>query len=63
VRPDGRHRLHTPGESLAAVVPVAKRAGARVVIPNADPTEMDHLADASPRGGIREIPPRRVADS
>src|SRR4029453_8680423 len=31
---------------IAGVVPVAKQAGARVVILNAEPTEMDELADA-----------------
>jgi NAD-dependent deacetylase len=45
---------------IAAVVPIAKRAGARVVILNADPTEMDELADALLQGGISEILPRLV---
>jgi len=45
---------------IAAVVPVAKRAGARVVILNADPTEMDDLADGLLQGGISEILPRLV---
>ncbi len=31
---------------IAGVVPVAKESGARVVIVNAEPTEMDQLADA-----------------
>ncbi|MDB4433467.1 NAD-dependent deacetylase, partial [bacterium] len=48
---------------IAAVVPVAKRAGARVVILNADPTEMDELADALLQGGISEILPRMVVPS
>ena len=30
---------------IAGVVPVAKRAGARVVIVNAEPTAMDEVAD------------------
>ena len=42
---------------IAGVVPVAKRAGARVVIVNAQPTEMDELADAVIRGQIGEILP------
>ena len=45
---------------IAAVVPVAKRAGARVVILNADPTEMDNLADGLLQVGISEILPRLV---
>jgi len=48
---------------IAGVVPVAKRAGARVVILNADPTEMDDLADGLLQGGISEILPRIVSDS
>jgi len=43
---------------VAGVVPVAKRAGARVVILNAEPTEMDDLADAVLRGSISDILPR-----
>jgi NAD-dependent deacetylase len=46
---------------IAGVVPVAKRAGARVVIVNAEPTEMDKLADAVLRGSISDILPRLVA--
>lgn len=46
---------------IAGVVPIAKRAGARVVIINAEPTEMDRLADAILVGGIGEILPRVVA--
>src|SRR5512138_2401317 len=42
---------------IAGVVPVAKRAGARVVILNAEPTEMDELADAVLRGSISTILP------
>jgi NAD-dependent deacetylase len=45
---------------VAGVVPVAKEAGARVVIVNAEPTEMDGLADAVLRGAIGEILPRLV---
>ena len=45
---------------IAAVVPIAKEAGARVVILNAEPTEMDSIADALLRGGIAEILPEIV---
>jgi NAD-dependent deacetylase len=45
---------------VAGVVPVAKEAGARVVILNAEPTEMDARADAVLRGSISEILPRLV---
>jgi NAD-dependent deacetylase len=47
---------------IAAVVPIAKQAGARVVILNAQPTEMDELADAVLRGGIADLLPRLVAE-
>ncbi len=43
---------------IAEVVPIAKRSGARVVILNAQPTEMDYLGDAVIRGSIGEILPR-----
>jgi NAD-dependent deacetylase len=46
---------------VAGVVPVAKDAGARVVILNAEPTDMDGLADVVLRGPIGEILPRLVA--
>ena len=45
---------------IAGVVPVAKEAGARVVIVNAEPTEMDALADAVLRGSISALLPRLV---
>lgn len=45
----------------AGMVPIAKRAGARVVILNAEPTEMDGLADAVIRGSIGTVLPRLVA--
>jgi len=45
---------------VAGVVPVAKDAGARVVILNAEPTDMDGLADAVLRGAIGEVLPRLV---
>jgi NAD-dependent protein deacetylase/lipoamidase len=40
---------------IARVVPLAKRAGARVVIVNAEPTAMDDLADAVIRGSISAV--------
>ncbi|MBI2528692.1 MAG: NAD-dependent deacylase [Candidatus Rokubacteria bacterium] len=43
---------------IAGVVPTAKSAGARVVIVNGEPTEMDELADAVLRGPISQILPR-----
>jgi NAD-dependent deacetylase len=48
---------------IAAVVPLARRSGARVVILNADPTEMDGLADVVLRGGIADLLPLLVAPS
>jgi len=42
---------------IAGVVPTAKEAGARVVILNAEPTEMDGLADAVLRGSISALLP------
>jgi len=47
---------------IAAIVPLAKSMGARVVILNAEPTEMDHIADAVLRGGIADVLPTIVAD-
>ena len=45
---------------IAGVVPVAKEAGARVVILNAEATEMDALADVLLRGSISALLPRLV---
>lgn len=45
---------------VAGVVPVAKRAGARVVIVNAEATPLDGVADAVLRGPIGEILPRVI---
>jgi NAD-dependent deacetylase len=45
---------------IAGVVPIAKEAGARVVIVNAEPTEMDTLADAVLRGPISLLLPRLI---
>jgi NAD-dependent deacetylase len=46
---------------IAGVVPVAKRAGARVVILNAQETAMDGTADLVIRGAIGELLPRMTA--
>jgi NAD-dependent deacetylase len=46
---------------IAGVVPVAKDAGARIVIVNAEPTAMDELGDVVLRGAIGQILPRLVA--
>jgi NAD-dependent deacetylase len=45
----------------AALVPGAYRAGARVVIVNAQPTDHDHIADVVVRGPIGEVLPVIVA--
>jgi NAD-dependent deacetylase len=45
---------------VAGVVPLAKEAGARLVIVNAEATAMDDLADAVLRGSIGQILPRLV---
>ena len=42
---------------IAAVVPSAQRVGAKIAIINAEPTEMDHLADLIIRDSISEILP------
>lgn len=46
---------------IADVVPLAVRAGARVVIVNDQPTEMDDLADVVLRAAIGELLPPLVA--
>lgn len=46
---------------VAGCVPVAKSAGAKVVIVNGSPTEMDAIADAVLYGQIGTILPRLVA--
>jgi NAD-dependent deacetylase len=45
---------------IAGVVPVAKEAGSRVVILNAEPTEMDAIADVVMRGSISDLLPQIV---
>ena len=46
---------------IAAVVPVARNVGSRLVILNAERTEMDDLADIVIRGSISEVLPRLTA--
>ncbi len=45
---------------IAAMVPIAKESGARIVILNGEPTEMDSIADCVLRGSISEILPQLV---
>ena len=47
----------------ANVVPIAKRNGAYVIILNAEPTEMDMLADVVLRGSISDLLPEIVGAS
>jgi NAD-dependent deacetylase len=42
---------------VAGLLPVAKNAGARVVIVNGEPTAMDHLADAVIRSPLSKVLP------
>lgn len=46
---------------VAGIVPQAREAGARVVVINAEPTEMDELADVVLRASISEVLPLLVA--
>jgi NAD-dependent deacetylase len=46
---------------IAAMVPTAKRSGARIVIMNGSPTEMDELADVVVAGPLGITLPRVVA--
>ena len=45
---------------IAAVLPSAKRVGAKIVVVNGEPTEMDHLADLAIRESISEVMPLAV---
>jgi len=42
---------------IAAVLPSAKRVGAKIVVVNGEPTEMDHLADLVIRESISDVMP------
>ncbi|MFO1351742.1 MAG: Sir2 family NAD-dependent protein deacetylase [Gammaproteobacteria bacterium] len=46
---------------VAGLVPIAKQAGARLMIVNGGPTEMDDIADALLRGPIGELLPALLA--
>ena len=46
---------------IAAMVPTAKEAGARVVIINGESTEMDSIADVVLNGSISEILPKIIS--
>ncbi|MGY8805980.1 MAG: NAD-dependent deacetylase, partial [bacterium] len=46
---------------IANVIPVAKNAGARVIIMNGGPTEMDSLADVLLTGSISDLLPKLVS--
>ena len=46
---------------IAHVVPIAKQSGAKVVIVNAEPTEMDSLADVIVSASISEVLPTIVS--
>ena len=46
---------------IAGAVPIAKRAGARVVILNAEPTPFDELADAVFHDSISAVLPKLIA--
>lgn len=48
---------------VANAVPLAKSAGARVIILNAEPTSMDAMADAVLRGTIGDVLPKLVQSS
>ncbi|HWX53894.1 MAG TPA: NAD-dependent deacylase [Verrucomicrobiae bacterium] len=48
---------------VASVIPLAKSAGTRVIILNAEPTAMDGMADFVLRGKIGEVLPRLVQNS
>jgi NAD-dependent deacetylase len=47
---------------IAGVVPLAKEAGARLVIVNGEPTDFDAVADAVVRGPISDLLPRLVGE-
>jgi NAD-dependent deacetylase len=48
---------------IAETVPIARKAGARIVILNAEPTPFDEIADAVFRDPISEVLPRLVEDA
>lgn len=48
---------------IAAMVPTARESGARIVIINGEPTEMDSIANAVLHGSISQILPQIIPDS
>ena len=60
VRPAAGRRFDARRLPGRLCVPRAKKAGARVVIVNGDPTEMDGLADAVLNGQIGDILPQLI---
>jgi NAD-dependent protein deacetylase/lipoamidase len=42
---------------IAGLMPLAKNAGATIVIANGEPTAMDHLADAVIRSALSDVLP------
>jgi len=48
---------------VAGMVPIAKEAGAKVVIVNGEATAMDHLADAVLRGSLSDLLPQLVGSA
>jgi len=44
----------------ARVVPIARESGARVIIVNGEPTEMDNLADVVVRGRLGDVLPKVI---
>ncbi len=47
---------------VANCVPIAVRSGARVVIVNGSPTQMDELADVVLRGSISDVLPALLVE-
>ena len=45
---------------IARVVPIAKTSGAKIIIVNGSPTEMDDLADVVVQGSISDVLPRML---
>ena len=56
-------RLYAVGFPVAGLVPLARKAGARVVIINAEPTAMDEFGDAVLMGDIELLLPQLIPQS
>ena len=64
--PDERDAYETPGTTagnVAGFSGMARKAGARVVIINAEPTAMDEFGDAVLMGDIELLLPQLIAQS